>query len=49
MRFTLDKIVPWGRSYDEYVSMFGLLHKRNRQNSKVQGGADEVASGELGR
>ncbi len=24
MGFTLDKIVPWGRSYDEYVSMFGL-------------------------
>lgn len=24
MGFTLEKIVPWGRSYDEYVSMFGL-------------------------
>jgi hypothetical protein len=24
MGFTLDKIVPWGRSYDEYVSMFDL-------------------------
>jgi len=22
--FTLDKVVPWGRSYDEYVRMFGL-------------------------
>jgi hypothetical protein len=22
--FTLDKVVPWGRSYDEYVSMFAL-------------------------
>lgn len=22
--FTLDKIVPWGRSYDEYVAMFDL-------------------------
>jgi len=22
--FTLDKVVPWGRSYDEYVNMFGL-------------------------
>jgi len=22
--FTLDKVVPWGRSYDEYVSMFSL-------------------------
>lgn len=24
MAFTLEKVVPWGRSYDEYVSMFGL-------------------------
>lgn len=24
MGFTLDKIVPWGRSYDEYVNMFSL-------------------------
>jgi hypothetical protein len=24
MGFTLDNIVPWGRSYEEYVSMFGL-------------------------
>lgn len=24
MGFTLDKIVPWGRSYEEYVAMFGL-------------------------
>jgi len=24
MGFTLDKVVPWGRSYDEYVAMFGL-------------------------
>ncbi|MDE2118258.1 MAG: SAM-dependent methyltransferase, partial [Betaproteobacteria bacterium] len=24
MGFTLDKVVPWGRSYDEYVSMFGF-------------------------
>ena len=24
MGFTLDKVVPWGRSYDEYISMFGL-------------------------
>lgn len=24
MGFTLDNVVPWGRSYDEYVSMFGL-------------------------
>ena len=24
MGFALEKIVPWGRSYDEYVAMFGL-------------------------
>lgn len=24
MGFTLDKIIPWGRSYDEYVNMFDL-------------------------
>lgn len=24
MGFTLDKVVPWGRSYDEYISMFSL-------------------------
>jgi hypothetical protein len=24
MGFTLDKVVPWGRSYDEYISMFAL-------------------------
>ncbi|NDP48825.1 MAG: SAM-dependent methyltransferase [Sulfuriferula multivorans] len=24
MSFALDKVVPWGRSYDEYVAMFAL-------------------------
>lgn len=24
MTFTLDQVVPWGRSYDEYVAMFAL-------------------------
>ncbi len=24
MGFTLEKVLPWGRSYDEYVRMFGL-------------------------
>lgn len=24
MGFALDQVVPWGRSYDEYVAMFGL-------------------------
>ncbi len=25
--FTLDKVVPWGRSFEEYVSMFSLTGK----------------------
>ena len=24
MAFTLSDVVPWGRSYDEYLRMFGL-------------------------
>lgn len=32
MGFTLDQVVPWGRSYEEYLAMFALteadLHKR---------------------
>ena len=24
MSFTLEKVVPWGRSFDEYVAMFAL-------------------------
>jgi hypothetical protein len=24
MPFTLDEVVPWGRSFDEYVAMFHL-------------------------
>ena len=27
MAFTLDKVVPWGRSYDEYVAMFALSER----------------------
>jgi SAM-dependent methyltransferase len=30
MGFTLDKIVPWGRSYDEYMAMFGLTESDQR-------------------
>jgi hypothetical protein len=26
MGFTLDKVVPWGRSYEEYVNMFDLTN-----------------------
>jgi hypothetical protein len=25
MSFALDKVVPWGRSFDEYVAMFALM------------------------
>lgn len=24
MSFTLSEVVPWGRSYDEYLAMFSL-------------------------
>jgi len=27
MPFTLDQVVPWGRSYDEYVAMFALSER----------------------
>lgn len=27
MGFTLGKVAPWGRSYDEYVNMLGLTEK----------------------
>ncbi len=27
MTFTLNKVVPWGRSFDEYVSMFSLTDR----------------------
>ncbi|MCC6915906.1 class I SAM-dependent methyltransferase [Nitrosomonas sp.] len=27
MGFTLEKIVPWGRSFDEYINMFALTGK----------------------
>lgn len=30
MGFTLDKVVPWGRSYDEYVAMFALTETELR-------------------
>ena len=25
MAFTLEKVVPWGRSFDEYLAMFALV------------------------
>lgn len=27
MSFSLDRIVPWGRSFEEYVAMFALDHE----------------------
>lgn len=32
MGFTLDKVVPWGRSYEEYVGMFDLSAEDLRLN-----------------
>ena len=32
MPFSLSEVVPWGRSYDEYVSMFSLSSHDLRQN-----------------
>ena len=42
MGFTLDKVVPWGRSYDEYVSMFDLTE--NDLKFRVLGCGDGPAA-----
>jgi len=42
MAFTLEKVVPWGRSYDEYVSMFSL--SENDLTKKIIGCSDGPAS-----
>ena len=42
MAFTLEKVVPWGRSYDEYVSMFSL--SENDLAKKIIGCSDGPAS-----
>ena len=42
MPFTLNDIVPWGRSYDEYVRMFALDDTELRQ--RILGCADGPAS-----
>jgi hypothetical protein len=42
MSFTLDKIVPWGRSYEEYVSMFSL--NKDDLNLYILGCADGPSS-----
>lgn len=41
MAFTLDTIVPWGRSYAEYVTMFGLTAHELQQ--RILGCADGPA------
>lgn len=42
MSFTLDKVVPWGRSYDEYVQMFALTESDLAR--RILGCADGPAS-----
>ena len=42
MPFTLDRIVPWGRSYMEYVSMFSL--SKNDLDLYILGCADGPSS-----
>ena len=42
MSFTLEKIVPWGRSFDEYISMFSL--SANDLKKKILGCGDGPAS-----
>ncbi|WP_263772290.1 class I SAM-dependent methyltransferase [Propionivibrio soli] len=42
MGFTLDKVVPWGRSYDEYVGMFDLSPRDLEQS--ILGCGDSPAS-----
>jgi len=42
MAFTLEKVVPWGRSCDEYVSMFSLSEKDLTR--KIIGCSDGPAS-----
>jgi hypothetical protein len=42
MSFTLTEVVPWGRSYDEYVSMFALSSADLKQ--KILGCSDGPAS-----
>jgi hypothetical protein len=42
MAFTLDKVVPWGRSYEEYLSMFKLTEVD--LNKRILGCGDGPAS-----
>jgi hypothetical protein len=40
--FSLDKVLPWGRSYDEYLAMFSL--SRNDLHKRIVGCGDGPAS-----
>lgn len=42
MAFTLDKVVPWGRSFSEYVAMFALTDHDLRK--RILGSGDGPAS-----
>lgn len=42
MAFTLEEVVPWGRSYEEYISMFSLT--TDDLEKKILGCADGPAS-----
>lgn len=42
MSFTLEKVVPWGRSYEEYMSMFSL--SESDLGMKILGCSDGPAS-----
>ena len=42
MSFTLEKVVPWGRSFDEYVAMFAL--DRADLQKRILGCSDGPAS-----
>lgn len=42
MSFTLNKVVPWGRSFDEYLAMFALTE--NDLKKRILGCADGPAS-----
>ena len=42
MTFTLDEVVPWGRSFDEYAAMFAL--DRHDLSRRILGCADGPAS-----
>lgn len=43
MSFTLDTIVPWGRSYEEYLAMFGLTEEELEPHRRILGCGDGPA------